>query len=938
MTHSLLTRPDRLTALRQTALLDTPPEEGFDRLTRMAARLLGAPISLISLVTDDRQFFKSAIGLPEPWASSRTAPISFSFCPTVAGTGEPLVVEDARRHPLLRHTPALRELAWVSYAGVPLITREGHVLGSFCVVDRMPRLWSERDIALLQDLAASAVTEIALRREIAQRRQAELGRRDSEEQLHHSFEQVGIGMALISLDGRWLRVNRALSEMLGAPPEDLIGFTAESRTHPEDAQADREATRILVAGECRTYTMEKRFLRTSGEIVWGLVNVSLVSSPEGQPAHLIATIQDITERKQAETASREKEERYRLAAQGSRQVIREWDLASDRLTWDNGTGPLLDYPYSELGDTTDWWYERIHPDDRERVVQSIDSAVSQAETSWAEEYQFRRAEGSYALIEDRALIVRDQEGRPLRLVAAMAEVTHERRGARRLEQVLDAVPLGIWILDREGRITLANAASRQIWGETPASIEELGARQSWWTADGQPVRPEEWGAVRALQRGESTVDEEVVIQTSERTLKTILNTAVPLRDPAGEIIGAVSITQDITEKKAHEAAELQRQDEIQQAQKMEAIGRLAGGIAHDFNNLLTGILSYSDLILQELRPNDPIRADVEQIRDAGQRAAGLTRQLLAFSRRQLLQPRVVSLNAMVRQVEPMLQRLLGTGVALETELDPNLGNVLVDPAQIEQVMVNLVLNAREAMPSGGLVRLTTANVQLEPGAGRPENGTPPGDYVSITVSDTGVGIDPAARTRIFEPFFTTKHRASGRGLGLSTVHGIVEQSGGHITVESAPGQGASFTIYLPRYLGPEPAVGTADHRMPQVGTETLLLVEDEAAVRLSVRRLLEWHGYTVLEARNGADALRIYEANEGGIDLVLTDLVMPEMGGQELFERLRARSPNVRVLFMSGYAERAFTRNGSPPPGTGFVEKPFTVETLMRRLREVLDA
>jgi two-component system cell cycle sensor histidine kinase/response regulator CckA len=452
------------------------------------------------------------------------------------------------------------------------------------------------------------------------------------------------------------------------------------------------------------------------------------------------------------------------------------------------------------------------------------------------------------------------------------------------------------------------------------------------------VRPEEWGAVRALQRGESTVDEEVVIQTSERTLKTILNTAVPLRDPAGEIIGAVSITQDITEKKAHEAAELQRQDEIQQAQKMEAIGRLAGGIAHDFNNLLTGILSYSDLILQELRPNDPIRADVEQIRDAGQRAAGLTRQLLAFSRRQLLQPRVVSLNAMVRQVEPMLQRLLGTGVALETELDPNLGNVLVDPAQIEQVMVNLVLNAREAMPSGGLVRLTTANVQLEPGAGRPENGTPPGDYVSITVSDTGVGIDPAARTRIFEPFFTTKHRASGRGLGLSTVHGIVEQSGGHITVESAPGQGASFTIYLPRYLGPEPAVGTADHRMPQVGTETLLLVEDEAAVRLSVRRLLEWHGYTVLEARNGADALRIYEANEGGIDLVLTDLVMPEMGGQELFERLRARSPNVRVLFMSGYAERAFTRNGSPPPGTGFVEKPFTVETLMRRLREVLDA
>ncbi len=370
---------------------------------------------------------------------------------------------------------------------------------------------------------------------------------------------------------------------------------------------------------------------------------------------------------------------------------------------------------------------------------------------------------------------------------------------------------------------------------------------------------------------------------------------------------------------------------------MDAVGRLAGGIAHDFNNLLTGILSYSDLILQELRPNDPIRADVEQIRDAGQRAAGLTRQLLAFSRRQFLQPRVVSLNTTVRELEPMLQRLLGRDVTLETELDPDLGNVLLDPALMEQALVNLALNAREAMPHGGRLRLTTANVELEPEPGREKDGGQPGNYVSITVSDTGVGIDAAAQSRVFEPFFTTKHSTGRRGLGLSTVYGMVEQSGGHITVESAPGEGASFTVYLPRYSGPEPAVGTVHQRMPQVGTETLLLVEDEAAVRSSVRRLLEWHGYTVLEARNGADALRIYEANEGGIDLVLTDIVMPEMGGHELVERLRARRPDLRVLFMSGYTEGASTRNGSMPPGTGFVQKPFSVETLMRRLREVLD-
>jgi signal transduction histidine kinase len=460
---------------------------------------------------------------------------------------------------------------------------------------------------------------------------------------------------------------------------------------------------------------------------------------------------------------------------------------------------------------------------------------------------------------------------------------------------------------------------------------------------------------RALDRGERSSTEEIRVEVGDGTQKTIANSAAPIRDQSGEIVGAVNLSEDVTEQRAAEAArqqqekrqrkqdeqqreqQLRQQDQELQAQKVEAIGRLAGGIAHDFNNLLTGILSYSDLILQELRPNDPIRADVEQIRDAGQRAAGLTRQLLAFSRRQVLHPQVVSLSTMVTELEPMLQRLLGTGARLEVELDPELGKVLADPAQMEQALVNLLLNAREAMPQGGLLRIVTSNVEPEPSSWQQENGNPAGAFVSLTVSDSGVGMDAATRSRMFEPFFTTKRTASGRGLGLSTVHGIVEQSGGQIAVESEPGQGTTFTIYLPRYWGPEAGIGTAEQRLPQVGTETLLLVEDEAAVRASVRRLLEWHGYTVLEARNGEDALRVYEANENGIDLVLTDLIMPEMGGHELVERLRAHDPSLRVLFMSGYTERVLTSNGSMPPGTGFVEKPFTVETLMRRLREVLD-
>jgi two-component system, cell cycle sensor histidine kinase and response regulator CckA len=927
MTHSLLNRPDRLAALRQTALLDTPPEEGFDRLTRMAARLLGASTSLIALVAADRQFFKSAIGLPEPFASQRVAPLSFSFCSTVVSTGEPLIVEDARRHPLLRHSPAVRELGWVSYAGVPLITRDGHVVGSFCVVDRMPRLWSERDIALLQDLAASAITEIELRQEIANRRQAELGRKDTEEQLHSGIEQIGIGVGLITLDGRWLRVNQALAEFLESSPDELVGLPAEPRTYPDDVASDREASRLLLAGESRSYTMEKRYLTVSGRVVWALVNVALATGSETQPAHFITTVQDITDRKAAEAALEEREERYRLLIQVSVQSVRGWDLATDKMEWDRGTVPPLDYQWGDVAETTDWWYQRIHPDDRERVVASLDQAIAAGERTWSQDYRFRRADGRYSVVADRGAILSDPTGRPFRVVASLVDLSDADRQRRQLQQAMEVLPFGVWLLDPHGRVVLTNAASQALWGKPTEAAEALAAARACWASTGELLRLEDWAGWRAILRGETVLGQEILVDAVDGARKTIRSSAVPMRGAEGELIGGVVISEDVTDERAREQAERQQSEQLQQTQRMEAVGRLAGGIAHDFNNLLTGILSYSDLILQELRPSDPLREDVEQIRDAAQRAAGLTRQLLAFSRRQLLNPRVVSLNLTVTELEPMFRRLLGPEVTLETRLDPELGNIVVDPGQLEQVLLNLILNARDAMRAGGQVSLTTMNAELNGEA-----------YVAIRVSDTGVGMEEEIQPRIFEPFFTTKHTGAGRGLGLSTVYGIVEQSGGRISVESVPGQGATFTIYFPRHWGMEPAIGTATQQMPQVGTETLLLVEDEAAVRSSVRRLLEWHGYTVLEARNGAEALRVYEAHAEDIDLVLTDVVMPEMGGHELIERLRQRHPELRVLFMSGYAERALTNDGSIPAGTGYLEKPFTVETLMRRLREVLDA
>jgi signal transduction histidine kinase len=507
-----------------------------------------------------------------------------------------------------------------------------------------------------------------------------------------------------------------------------------------------------------------------------------------------------------------------------------------------------------------------------------------------------------------------------------------------LEQVLDHLPVGVWVLDRDGLIRFANPASRTIWGGARfVGLDDFGEFRGWWAATGDLIGPGEWAAARAIRQGETTLGEVVHIEGFDGSHRTVLNSALPLRALDGGIIGAIALQQDITDQRAGEETLRRSEEQLRHSQKMEAVGQLAGGIAHDFNNLLTGILSYSDLVLQELRPDDPIRGDIEQIRHAGQRAAGLTRQLLAFGRRQVLQPRVLSLNACVGEVDAMLRRLVGADVTFESELDPGLWHVRADPGQLEQVLVNLVINARDAMPDGGRVTVTTANLLLTATDDARGNGVRPGAYVTLAVSDTGVGMDVPTQARIFDPFFTTKEAGKGTGLGLSTVYGIVEQSGGHIAVESAPGQGATFTIFLPRHMGAAAVAAPTDRRSFPGGTETLLLVEDEAAVRSSARRLLERHGYTVIEARHGVDALRIIEAGDRPVDLVITDLVMPEMGGRELVERLRTRHPGVKVLFMSGYSERAVTADGVMPPGTGFVEKPFTIEQLTRRTRELLD-
>ncbi len=409
---------------------------------------------------------------------------------------------------------------------------------------------------------------------------------------------------------------------------------------------------------------------------------------------------------------------------------------------------------------------------------------------------------------------------------------------------------------------------------------------------------------------------------------------------AGRPAGLLGIARDVSERKQAEEVLRRTEENLRQAQKMEAVGRLAGGVAHDFNNLLTVITGYSDILLQQMKADDPARGPVAEIGAAAGRAASLTGQLLAFSRKQVLRPRVLDLNALVASAAKMLGRLIGEDIELATDLAPGALAVRADPGQVEQVLMNLAVNARDAMPRGGRLRIHTRAVERggpEPLPGREGE---PGRYVLLEVSDTGCGMPPEVRDRLFEPFFTTKEVGKGTGLGLATVYGIVTQSGGAIDVASAPGQGTTFTIYLPKPpgLGAAADPGPADAAEPAGGRETVLLVEDEDGVRGLAGQALSGRGYTVLEARGGTEALALAERHPGGIDVLVTDVVMPGLGGVALARRLAEARPGLRVLYMSGYTDSVLFRHGVEQDAINYLWKPFKPLELVRRVREVLDA
>jgi two-component system, cell cycle sensor histidine kinase and response regulator CckA len=496
-----------------------------------------------------------------------------------------------------------------------------------------------------------------------------------------------------------------------------------------------------------------------------------------------------------------------------------------------------------------------------------------------------------------------------------------------LKAVFEGTGDAIYVKNMDGRYVIGNRVALRFLGKT---LEQMSGKNAGDLFESEVARQIEASDLQLLESGNAQSFE--LQLTREERVRTYLLGRNAFLDAHGKIAGIITVARDITEYRVME-------ERLRQSQKMEAIGTLAGGVAHDFNNILMVISGYGSVLNDALATDPKLRGHVEQIQKAGERAASLTRQLLAFSRKQTIQPVALSLNQVVTGIESLLHRLIGENINITTKFANDLGTVLADAGQIEQVILNLAVNARDAMPEGGTLTLETMNAEIGESNRGTSNPIKPGRYVELKVADTGVGIEPGIRTHIFEPFFTTKPTGKGTGLGLSTVYGIVQQAGGHVTFLSAPGAGATFRVLLPRIDSLAQTAAHTDHQNSGLrGMETVLLVEDDDSVCDLVRDALAGHGYSVISARRPEEAETLSEKHSGTIDLLLTDVIMPGMSGTELSRRITARNPQMKVLFMSGYNDDSVVRQGVRENEVAFLQKPFSPVSLARKVREVLDA
>ena len=644
----------------------------------------------------------------------------------------------------------------------------------------------------------------------------------------------------------------------------------------------------------------------------------------------------------AERRLRQANERFELATSAVTSAIYDCTFRNGTVVWTQGLTELAGYRVDEAGPTSAWWLERVHPDDQARVQERFKTNAAGG-SDFESEYRFRAKDGRYRDILDRGRFVRDASGRPVRIVGSMIDISARKRGDAVLQAsearhraVLESAMDAIVGMDHAGRVTEFNPSAERMFGRARADV--LGQEMASVIIPPSYREAHRRGLARYLATGQTVIlggrVEVAALRADGSEFPVELTiTRVRMEDPPA----FNAYIRDLTEQKRAESARSSLEAQLQQAQKMEAIGRLAGGVAHDFNNLLTVITGRAHMLLTRLKPGEPMHRDVELIQKTSQRAVTLTSQLLAFSRKQVVQPRVLELGPLVAELAPMLQRMIGEDVELSVGPEEGSGRVKVDPSQMQQVLMNLMVNARDAMPEGGRITVSIRDVEVNEATALGQTNLPPGPYVTLAVSDTGTGMSVETAAHIFEPFFTTKEQGKGTGLGLSTVYGIVEQSRGHIEAQSELGRGTTFTIYLPRVAEPLAAGPPAEAgRRLRTTARTVLVVDDEPEVLEVATEILRRVGYAVLEAPDGAAALEVAARHPGEIHLLVTDMVMPGMSGRDLAERVRTLRASLRVLYISGYVQDPSARAALASEHSAFVAKPFTPELLIDRVRELL--
>jgi two-component system cell cycle sensor histidine kinase/response regulator CckA len=934
--HAAVNDPERIRALHTAARLLRTRAGAFDRLARLAARLLNVPFASVVLVDADRQMLCGAAGLPDPLATTREVPLASSAAVHMVATREPMLVPDVREDERLHDNAVLRELGVMAYAGVPLMMM-GQVIGGLSVLDTSPRGWTDDEAAVLTDLAAAALTEVELAAAVHKAETDAEHAAAAERELRQVVESLNaVVWEMDPAEWRFTYVSGRAEEMLGYPVQRWLSeprFWQDRLLHPEDREW---VLASLERNRSREYEVEYRMVRSDGRVRWIRERGFPMRDERGEVYRTVGLADDVTEARESRAELESAHARLNQILATSPTVLYSLRLlpgGSAVSQWVSGNvARTLGYTPEEAL-RPGWWAAGLHPDDREGA---FSFAALLEKGSASKEYRFRRGDGAYRWVLDEMRVLEAEEDGSREIVGSWSDITEQRRAAAALREseasyrsLFESLTELVCIQDLDGVIVSVNDALLKRYGFAQRDVVGAGCealfdrsrhdpavlRQHVERAlAGEPQRLEIWGRTRT---GE-TFPQEVAFTR-------------------GHYFGAdvvIGVGRDVSEKRRIE-------EQLRQSQKMEAIGRLAGGIAHDFNNVLTVIGGSAQMVLADVAGMGQTEEDVHEIVRATQRAADLTRQMLAFSRKQVLQPRVLDLNESVRHVEKMLRRLIGEDVALETRLSPDLNPVRGDAGQIEQVLMNLAVNARDAMPGGGTLSIATRNASLN-GAQGGAYALPlePGEYVVLSVRDTGVGMDADTRSHLFEPFFTTKPAGSGTGLGLATVYGIVTQSGGHVSVDTAPGAGTTFEVYLPRVQGEreEQAASPAPQRPAQDAAcgAVVLVVEDDAGVRGLNRRVLEKLGCTVLEAADGEEALRVAERHDGRIDLLITDVVMPQMSGPELARRLSDIRPGLAVIYTSGYMDDAILRRGVPDAGGDLLQKPFSAQALADKVQEVL--